>query len=205
MRQVSKPICCSSTWQLSYQKPNLKLISYLHLLQRPSIDFFLGGGEFWPFCPHCSWKNTHKQLGCLGNHTFNPWNPWNSGVPSPQSLAMPEAIRREAYGPRRWWLPSAPSSTFWQFKTNFCAMELDKWTFWRASKKWPGVHGITWEKKHLCCYIHNNIGILPQQVPSVQKHEAPAADRTARVQNQWDEKGRIFTIHYACGSSCSWF
>ena len=115
-------------------------------------------------------------------------------VPSPQSLAMPEAIRREACpGPRRWWLSSAPSSTFWQFKTNFCAMELDKWTFWRASKKRPGVHGITWEKKHLCCYIHNNLGILPQQVPSVQKHETSAADLPAQVPNQWDEKGRIYS------------
>ena len=65
-------------------------------------------------------------------------------------------------------------------------MELDKWTFWRASKKRPGT-------KILCCYIHNNIGILPQQVPSIQKHEASAADLPARVPNQWDEKGRIYS------------
>lgn len=65
-------------------------------------------------------------------------------------------------------------------------MELDKWTFWRASKKRPGT-------KILCCYIHNNIGILPQQVPSVQKHEASAADLPARVPNQWDEKGNIYS------------
>ena len=115
-------------------------------------------------------------------------------VPSPQSLAMPEAIRREACpGPRRWWLSNSCSTMmiivssiiYFLAIQKKCAMELDKWTFWRASKKWPGT-------KILCCYIHNNIGILPQQVPSVQKHEA-SADLPARVPNQWDEKGRIYS------------